>query len=345
MRSRFIKVFLFTLALSLLALSCCALAYADPGLGTVRIYAPALGIDTNTGIRGFDVQGMLDDDPVSTTDGNAGFRTYLKVGSSDYSIPLASCLLFDTPYTTDDGSVTVSLSAKTGFSGKAAIIRYTVENNTDGELTVRIGSCGDTQVGSDAGVWVTKLNGGFVSESGGLSLLVFPGAEGFSNSWCGPSGQADYSVFFDENDISQWMDNAMAWSWVLPLQPRQPVTRSVVIAVVYSSNRITVNLDPNGGQGAVQRRTAIKGCEYDLPRSTFVRGGYRFIGWATEKDAQEPEYRDEWTVPADKVSDEMTLYAVWEDKAAQTLEANDLVLDFGDTGVKLTAKSSDGKTS
>ncbi|MCR5577137.1 MAG: hypothetical protein K6F56_09030 [Oscillospiraceae bacterium] len=327
MRSRFIKVFLFTLALSLLALSCCALACADGA----SVTAPE-------GCGSFDVQG----DGVSATADGKGFRTWLKVeDGTPVQLAQGSQLLAEQSYGTDE--IRVCLSASTDFGGKAAVIRYTIQNLSDAERMVRVGSCGNTALGSDAAAAVSRTGGGFVSEGGGLSVLIFPGDYLFDGSWCGEVGANDSKLTYLDQDCD------VSWYWFMKLQPGQTASRSVVIAAGHVQ-RSSVFLDPNGGQtykyeaASRQERLAIQGCGYRLPPPPFVRGGSRLLGWSPDQNAAVPDYPDGTVIPAEELSGGMTLYAVWEEKAVQTITAEDHALAFGDSE-ELPADSSDGRIS
>ena len=328
MKSRSIRVLLFTLALTLLALSFCALAYAD-----------GASVVTPAGCGSFDVLG----DGVSATVDGAGFRSYVTVsGGAPVRLSEGGAFSFGQEYGTD--TVKVSLSASTGFGGKAAVIGYSIRNASEEPLVIRCGNCGNTAVGTDGGAAVYARGGGFVSESGGQSVLVFPGALAFDGAWCGAVGENTSKLCYTDQNCD------MAWYWYLYLQPGQTAWRTVVIAAG-NVQRCSVFFEPNGGVnlnsdlGSRQERLAILGCDYALPSSPFERGAYRFLGWAVDKDAEKPNYSDAGTIPASEVHDGMTLYAVWQDKAQQTIEADHLSLSFGDTGVRLNARSSDGKIS
>ena len=332
MRSRYIKVFLFTLALSLLALSCCALAYAD-----------GASVTTPAGCGSFDVLG---DDVSATVDG-AGFRTWLMVeDGTPIQLAKGTQLLLGQDYGT--GEVTVSLTATTDFNDKAVVVTYCIRNISEDERMVRVGSCGNTKAGSDAGAAVYAMGpdglGGFVSESGGQSVLVFPGGYLFDGSWCGAPGANNSKLTYLDQNCD------MSWYWFIKTQPGQTAYRSVVIAAG-NVKRCSVYLDPSGGQtvkfeaASRQQRLAIQGCDYRLPPAPFVKGGSRLLGWSVDEDASSVNYVNEGVIPAAEVCDGMTLYAVWEEKGLQTIEADDLTLEFGDTGVELPAASSDGKVS
>ncbi|MDO4990670.1 MAG: YDG domain-containing protein [Eubacteriales bacterium] len=349
MRNRLIRVLLFTLALSLLAVSYCAFAYAD---GEVRAVAPASGTGGPEASHGFDVIGSFGGSDVASTVGSAGFRTWLRIGA-DTPMLLGSngSLFFGQNY--GDDRVRVTLTSSPGFDGKAVIITYTVQNISSAEessegadqgLVIRVGSCGSTTVGGDTDAAIVPRGGGFVSESGGLSLLVFPTSYSFSGSFFGAACAGEANLFSRDQDCD------MSWYWYIYLQPGQTAVRSVAIAVGNQQRRC-VYLDPNGGVnrnstvGVRQERLAIAGTAFPLPPTPFERGGYRFLGWAVNEEAEAPNYLDESLIPADQIYEGLILYAVWQDKSLQTIEASDLSIPYGDPGAVLPARSSDGKLS
>ncbi len=331
MRNRLIRVLLFTLALSLLAVSYCAFACAD---GEVLVTAPGYG--------SFDVIGSAGGGNISATEGGRGFRTWLQVIEDGMPFRLAeeTKLDFGTEYGTED--ILVSLGTETGFDGRAAVITYEIRNVSDAAHTVRVGSCGNTSVGGyDASV--IKRGGGFVAEAGGLSVLVFPGDYLFDGTWCGAPGTNSSNLSYLDQDCD------VSWYWYLTLQPGQTAYRSVVIAVG-DVQFCSVFLDPNGGQtykyepAARQERLALKNCAYRLPAAPFVKSDCLLQGWAVNKDAEEPNYLDRGIISAGEVTDGMILYAVWKDKRLQEIEAGDLSVPFGDPA-EISAKSTDGRLS
>ncbi len=80
---------------------------------------------------------------------------------------------------------------------------------------------------------------------------------------------------------------------------------------------ITYNIKfkANGGTG---KMSTIKKVEYDdklhLPPNEFVKEGYKFIGWSTQKTAKKAEYKNRAVVKklTAKKNSTVTLYAVWK---------------------------------
>ena len=328
MRSRFIRVFFFTLALSLLALSCCAFACAD---STDICQTPA-------GVGGFTVEGVIGDHSYPATDEGTGFRSYLRVADGEPVLLAAGDqFAFDQSYGTSD--VAVSISAESGYNGRAVIVTYTITNLTDTSLPVRVGSCARLQPALSA--QLLQRGVGLVSQSGGLCFQAFPGTYAFSSVWCGSLGSPGGELFYRDSDCTA------SWYWFMQLDEHHTSIRQVVIALG-DQTPCSVILDPNGGvfrntvSGGRQERLAILGSDFALPPTPFERGGYRFLGWAREEDAETPDYTS--VIPQGDLCDGMELYAVWQDKTLQPIDADDLVIDYGDSA-SLSVSGNDGRLS
>ena len=84
--------------------------------------------------------------------------------------------------------------------------------------------------------------------------------------------------------------------------------------------------DANGGTGTMAPITGLKdGQEFTLPRNTFTRKNYRFIGWSYTKQSDDLLFQDEYP-SFSYYSYNSTLYAVWE------LEANTIKISFDANG-------------
>lgn len=75
------------------------------------------------------------------------------------------------------------------------------------------------------------------------------------------------------------------------------------------AEKIKVKLDANGGSGG-PNETIVLGEDSPIGAQVFEdepsRPGYKFVGWATEKDAFDVDF-----VPGTRVEEPMTVYAVW----------------------------------
>lgn len=85
--------------------------------------------------------------------------------------------------------------------------------------------------------------------------------------------------------------------------------------------------------GTMEDQTFPHGQAYPLKKCAFSREGYRFVGWATEKEG-EVKYEDQKSIKLDKEfpnlkddNEEVTLYAVWQEQSVTlSYEPNDAEL-------------------
>ena len=81
----------------------------------------------------------------------------------------------------------------------------------------------------------------------------------------------------------------------------------------YASRYLYLQFDPNSGTGGPENQWCGTG-ETWIPETIPVRKGYRFLGWAAQKNAVKAEYFPGGFIT---VSANMTLYAVWEKSSEQ----------------------------
>ena len=85
-------------------------------------------------------------------------------------------------------------------------------------------------------------------------------------------------------------------------------TSNVTLYAVWENNTFIVRFDPNGGTSCPAPISVSDG-EIVIPQDILYRDGYIFLGWNTDKNAQEAKY-----LPGDIVKDDIknsTLYAIW----------------------------------
>ena len=85
-------------------------------------------------------------------------------------------------------------------------------------------------------------------------------------------------------------------------------TSNVTLYAVWENNTFIVRFDPNGGTSCPAPVSVSDG-EIVIPQDILYRDGYIFLGWNTDKNAQEAKY-----LPGDIVKDDIknsTLYAIW----------------------------------
>ena len=89
---------------------------------------------------------------------------------------------------------------------------------------------------------------------------------------------------------------------------------TVTLYAVWSEQFYTVSFDGGEGLGSMQSINVSMEGEAALPACGFLRKGWHFVGWATEKDG-EPVYSDQETISGltDTLGGNVTLYAVWEE--------------------------------
>ena len=106
-----------------------------------------------------------------------------------------------------------------------------------------------------------------------------------------------------------------------------PDTNMVLVAA-WNANHYKVAFDANGGTGTMKDQAFVYDTAQELTGNTFERKNYDFIGWATEKEGV-VTYYDKESVNnlTTKDSDTITLYAIWEKKAAlPVIKANNIVM-------------------
>ncbi len=97
------------------------------------------------------------------------------------------------------------------------------------------------------------------------------------------------------------------------------VTKGYVSTAVWNAQEYYVEFDANGGTGSMEKQTFVHGQEQALSANSFKRSGYLFTGWATVSDGA-VAYTDGQTVSDlfPENGDTVTLYAVWQEAAADS---------------------------
>ncbi|MBO6263689.1 MAG: InlB B-repeat-containing protein [Clostridia bacterium] len=88
----------------------------------------------------------------------------------------------------------------------------------------------------------------------------------------------------------------------------------IVLYAVWKANTYTVKFNANGGSGNMGNQTFTYDEAQKLNKNTFERGGYDFLGWATNANAATTEFDNEETVKNLAENGEIVLYAVWKQK-------------------------------
>lgn len=167
----------------------------------------------------------------------------------------------------------------------------------------------------------TKLvDDGFVGNNNPLEKIILPRIEGRS---------FDSFVISELDEYEGYTSTLPEWYTTPDFQPGTGITPSTVAERTYipfdgqtlyvkrAPNAYTVRFDANGGTGSMEsvERTWDDG-EQALPESSFVRTGYRFLGWSKDRAAASAAYGDRGEVQniggARDTGVTVTLYAVWE---------------------------------
>lgn len=86
----------------------------------------------------------------------------------------------------------------------------------------------------------------------------------------------------------------------------------LVLSGCGGTQKYTVRFDANGGVGEATSQTLEVGASASLQANEFVREGYVFVGWSTDKAATTATYADKQSVTElASAGDTITLYAIW----------------------------------
>lgn len=85
------------------------------------------------------------------------------------------------------------------------------------------------------------------------------------------------------------------------------------LTALWKAKKYTIHYDANGGIGTMPDSDGVYDGTLKLSKNLFVRDGYVFVGWSSNKDATKEEYQDEELI-SDLAGDNLTkqLYAVWK---------------------------------
>ena len=226
----------------------------------------------------------------------------------------------------------------------AVIATYIVKNTNASSKTVKVGSCADTQVNGNDDSPVKLYNTGIMMYSSNIQFALLPGGGDFTTRWFGDysegwDGPYYYDFLFennDSNDVYNGDDSALAYSWTLELDPGQEVKKTALFALG-DLNGVNIKFDPNGGNGTMADLPAFEGIAAILSENAFSRADYKFLGWSTDKNATEADYADKSEIT---VTEDTTLYAVWEKKKEQKITASDMTIILKGGDKAIDAKSS-----
>ena len=126
----------------------------------------------------FDIIGYFDRNWRSTTYGNGGYKTYLKVGDTVEQMSTAT--------SAGDGDTKLGLNVAIDFdflnNGQTLQIKYTVNNTTEYAIAFSLGSGADVKIGSDDSALITPF-----ADGSGYKMV--------SDNYNDQSAQGDYAQF------------------------------------------------------------------------------------------------------------------------------------------------------
>ena len=199
------------------------------------------------GSNGFNVFGIDNGENVKTTCGDGGFKTYEAV-SADNNAPDTpsttinnnSAFEYGKTYTNTNDQITTSITSS--LTDTSTVITYYVQNNSNDDQTVYIGSSADTMIGvgshaSDKAVVSfidnNAQNKGLTMVGDGYTIELRPGADhDFTTLWYGSYSQASSNVFKSLDNTNPYdKDSGIAYSWKIVVPKNTTLTRSAIFAL------------------------------------------------------------------------------------------------------------------
>lgn len=95
------------------------------------------------------------------------------------------------------------------------------------------------------------------------------------------------------------------------------IDADITYTAKFEPNHYSIAFNANGGSGSMQTIEAVFDEQIKLPKCTFTRDGYDFMGWSTSKSRNTADYGDEAVVKENlrsRGTGTATLYAVWTGK-------------------------------
>lgn len=86
--------------------------------------------------------------------------------------------------------------------------------------------------------------------------------------------------------------------------------RNLTLYAIWERKIATITFNSNTGTGIMQNMQVYQNEDTNLIKNTFEKSGYKFVKWNTKQDGTGNNYNDEGNV---KTSENITLYAIWED--------------------------------
>ena len=194
-----------------------------------------------------------------------------------------------------------NIGGETFTGGSTQIWRFQRQSNGAYSIvSVDDNSCVDVQgVSTENGANVYAYNGGY---AGGANQQFYI-YKAYGAYYLSPVHMKGSHML----DMSLTTHNLEMWGVGADWAPQEFDIEKVTFIVKY---------DANGGNNAPSAQTKTYKQNLTLRSGEPVRGGYAFLGWASDPNAETPEYSPGALYTADK---EITLYAVWE-RSAKLIE-------------------------
>lgn len=84
----------------------------------------------------------------------------------------------------------------------------------------------------------------------------------------------------------------------------------LTLTAQWKPNQYKIHYDANGGSKTMEDSDVSYDASFTLPKNSFTKEGYKFLGWGKDADSSISSYEDEETIRYQTASD-MTLYAIW----------------------------------
>lgn len=111
----------------------------------------------------------------------------------------------------------------------------------------------------------------------------------------------------------------------------ESTTSTIDLYAVWRGVIHTVDFDPNGGEGSMDTQIFEYGKEIPLNANEFDYEGHVFKGWSTSPTG-DVEFEDKDII--DKITNDIVLYAVWEDVDTDNTEAAEIATDEANTAAE-----------
>ena len=152
------------------------------------------------GYRGFDIKFKYNDIWNSTTFGDGGYYTYISINGAEKKniVNEGNQLVLGHTYTIDGIEVTITVSIPDDLTSTVNI-QYIIKNTKSSEVSIKLGSCADTQVGENdkAKVYVQETDGQNPAAANGTHL---------TGRFLGNTTDINSLRLVDQDGSEQWYD-------------------------------------------------------------------------------------------------------------------------------------------